>query len=258
MKEHISIIGGGIGGLCTAVALQQRGIKVRVFERNPETITAGAGIVISANALKSLEFLGLKESVQASGFAQDDCTVFSEAGKVLTSLNYQESQLPNYTFILRSQLSEILASALHPDTIIYSRKLVDFSHNSENAIMHFEDGTSEETDYMIGSDGIFSAVRRKLLPHKQLRYAGYTCWRGISDPCPYYKKSNSNEIAFMEYEKQRLHRTRKVVQESWALGKVAQIDIPLLCSLRNQVLKLTPNAIRQNHLKSLFELDAEF
>jgi 2-polyprenyl-6-methoxyphenol hydroxylase-like FAD-dependent oxidoreductase len=47
---HVSIIGGGIGGLAAACALQRQGIEVTVFERNPELREIGAGLTLWASA----------------------------------------------------------------------------------------------------------------------------------------------------------------------------------------------------------------
>src|SRR5260221_13823310 len=60
---HVSIIGGGIGGLATASALQRQGIQVTLFERNPELREIGAGLTLWANGVQMLRHLGLADAL---------------------------------------------------------------------------------------------------------------------------------------------------------------------------------------------------
>jgi 2-polyprenyl-6-methoxyphenol hydroxylase-like FAD-dependent oxidoreductase len=59
------IIGGGIGGLATAIALTQIGFTVEVFERVTLLREVGAGLSLWANAIKALDYLGLASAVRA-------------------------------------------------------------------------------------------------------------------------------------------------------------------------------------------------
>ena len=63
----IIIVGAGIGGLAAAAALLQRGHKVRVFEQSPQLSEVGAGIQMSANAVKVLDAFGLRRRLEAPG-----------------------------------------------------------------------------------------------------------------------------------------------------------------------------------------------
>ena len=65
---HVAVVGGGIGGLTLAIALEQRGVPVTVFEQAPEFREIGAGVALSANATRHLRRLGL-------GDALDDVSV---------------------------------------------------------------------------------------------------------------------------------------------------------------------------------------
>src|SRR5258708_13293048 len=60
---HVSIIGGGIGGLATPCALQRQGIQVTLLERNPELREIGAGLPLAPNALQLLRQLGLADAL---------------------------------------------------------------------------------------------------------------------------------------------------------------------------------------------------
>jgi 2-polyprenyl-6-methoxyphenol hydroxylase-like FAD-dependent oxidoreductase len=64
-KRRVVIIGGGIGGLTTAIALRSSGMDVHVYEQAPELGEVGAGVGLWPNAFRALERLGLIEKVLA-------------------------------------------------------------------------------------------------------------------------------------------------------------------------------------------------
>jgi len=67
IKPRILIVGAGIGGLTAAIALRRVGMGVEVFERAAELKEIGAGIVLSANAMRVLQHLGLMQQVVNRG-----------------------------------------------------------------------------------------------------------------------------------------------------------------------------------------------
>ena len=68
---RITIVGGGIGGLTAALALQHFGFRVRVFEQAHELREIGAGVTITPNAMHALNFLGVGERVAKEAGAPD-------------------------------------------------------------------------------------------------------------------------------------------------------------------------------------------
>src|SRR2546427_11099243 len=67
MVSQIIIAGGGIGGLTLAVALRRRGVHVTCLERMPDLEQGGAGLALSANAMRELARLGLESAAVAAG-----------------------------------------------------------------------------------------------------------------------------------------------------------------------------------------------
>ncbi|WP_210365723.1 FAD-dependent monooxygenase [Bacillus sp. REN3] len=177
----ISIIGGGISGLSTAIALQKNGFKAIVYEKDAAYTGPDSGIVLSGNAIRSFMAMGIGEALLSLGVATDTCTLKTETGKVIASFDYHSpSNIPNYLFIQRSVLHRVLTDALHPDSLHYGKQLSDFSQEGSKKVkLMFEDGTSEETDCLIGCDGGHSLIRKKLIPGSKLTYSGFSCWRGM-------------------------------------------------------------------------------
>ena len=183
-SEKITIIGASFGGLSTAIALQQLGVEVQVFESSPNRTSIDAGIILGANAMNVLNILGIGEKILAAGYTQDSYTLFSSNGKVLASSNYVDPVVPTYTGIYRTKLLDILISRLQPRTLFYNKKLTHFEESTDGLQLFFEDGTSEATNYLIAADGIHSTIRKQLLPNHSLRFAGFTSWRGLIKNCP--------------------------------------------------------------------------
>ena len=108
---NISILGGGIGGLSTAIALTQAGFDVSVYERHSRPSEIGAGIVCWPNASFVLEQLGVLDNVAQVSGALNSMNRFSDTGEAIGSLNIHElnrlMKHPSYS-ILRKDLIKIL------------------------------------------------------------------------------------------------------------------------------------------------------
>ena len=81
---RVVIIGAGIGGLTTALALKQKGLDVAVYERTAVLTDVGAGISLWPNALKALYQLGLRPALDGVSFVSMDGALRSRGGTVLS------------------------------------------------------------------------------------------------------------------------------------------------------------------------------
>src|SRR5690606_10530502 len=82
----------------------------------------------------------------------------------------------------RAELHEALLEELDPAQVITNKKAIGVEYLNDDKInIRFADGTQHITDILIVADGIHSAIRQQLLPESTIRYAGYTCWRGVID-----------------------------------------------------------------------------
>lgn len=183
----ILIIGGGIGGLTTAIALQRKGISVQVFENAAEFKSLGAGIILAANAMKALEVMGLSEVIKSAGKLLKEGSILNDKGTVLSKVNVEEVTrqfgLHNFT-IHRADLHQLLLSQLQPGTVVYQKRCVDVTQDATSVTATFADGSSATADCLLASDGVHSVIRQKLLPASTIRYAGYTCWRAVVQADP--------------------------------------------------------------------------
>jgi len=180
--DKISILGAGIGGLCTAIALQRMGFEVKVYESAPEIKPLGAGLVLAANAIKALKELDLDHKVIPQGKQLDRFIILDEEGKTITQTDTSKVReiygIDNFT-IHRADLHQILLEELKPESLMLGKTLQAIHQTDKSTTLAFADGTLVETEFLIAADGINSVVRQTLVPQSKKRYSGYTCWRGV-------------------------------------------------------------------------------
>jgi 2-polyprenyl-6-methoxyphenol hydroxylase-like FAD-dependent oxidoreductase len=184
MTRQITIIGGGIAGLTTAIALNKTGIKTIVFEAASDIKAIGAGLGLGANAMIAFDRLGIKDEVMQSGRVLPFFSVYDQQGKLITRTESARLSarygVDNFT-IHRAELHQLLLSKLDAQTVHTNKKVIDIEQKENSILVKFQDGSSHETEYLIAADGIHSPIRTKLLPDVEPRYSGYTCWRAVID-----------------------------------------------------------------------------
>jgi len=181
---NIAIIGGGIGGLCAAVTLQKQGFSVQVYEANTMFQPVGAGIGIGSNAMQALMEIGVGEDIFANGHVLHTQVFQNQDGKSLNTIDFSVLKKlygqENIT-IHRADLHRTFLEALKPNTLHHNKKCISVEQNDNQVMVYFEDGTTITADLLLAADGIHSSIRQQFLPASVPRYAGYTCWRGITE-----------------------------------------------------------------------------
>jgi 2-polyprenyl-6-methoxyphenol hydroxylase-like FAD-dependent oxidoreductase len=183
-KLNIGIIGGGIGGVATAVALHRAGIEATVYERATEFREVGAGMMLWPNATRVLKELGLLERVAALSGPSQHFLLRSSAGRILMDIALGRFDVPALC-TRRSDLLDALLSALPPARIRLGHDFVSFEQRKDGVRVNFSGsmsggGVSAEHDFVIGADGVRSRVRSQLLGVLEPIYRGYTIWRGLA------------------------------------------------------------------------------
>jgi len=192
------IVGGGIGGLVTALKLHRVGVSVRVFE-SVETIKAlGVGINLLPHAVRVLTELGLSEELEKTGLPTRELIYVNKFGSKI----WQEDRgvhagyrWPQYS-IHRGRLQMLLLKAvkeqLGEDAVLTGHHLLSFEQNEDSVLAHFENKKTGEhigsytADVLIAADGIHSTVRKFYYPNEGLpKYSGRILWRGITESTPF-------------------------------------------------------------------------
>jgi len=185
-RRRVLIAGGGIGGIATALALQQQGIDSVIFERAPHLRDGGAGLHIFTNGMLALARLGVADQVAKIAPAQSVCHFATSTGRVIGQYpvgQFVERYGQPTVAISRSHLHGILRDAVTAP-IITGAEVTGYTEHPHGVSLHFADGTTENGDLLIGADGIRSAVRTQLLGPQPPDYTGYIAWRGHAKMSP--------------------------------------------------------------------------
>lgn len=177
------LIGGGIGGLCTAIGLQQRDIQPQIYEQAKQLRPVGAGIGLGPNAMDILDRLGLAEKIQKQGSEIERVQIRNADDTVLLEHSPRENENgSDYPSIClhRSDLQKALVDDLNEDRINLGKECVGISQYEHGIAVQFSDGTTVDADVLIGADGIHSVVRNEIRPDISLRDSGQVAYRGIA------------------------------------------------------------------------------
>jgi salicylate hydroxylase len=182
----ISIVGGGIGGLSAALALQHFGYRVRVFEQARELREVGAGVAISPNAMHALNFLGVGERIaKEAGPAGAYVSRHFQTGEVLrvrVQTDFVERFGAAYHQVHRVDLHAALAHAVcgnDPDCIFLDHRFEGLTQDSGYAIARFTNGRTFRSDVLIGCDGGASEVRACVFGDEAVNYTGQVAFRAL-------------------------------------------------------------------------------
>jgi 2-polyprenyl-6-methoxyphenol hydroxylase-like FAD-dependent oxidoreductase len=180
--QRAIIVGAGIGGLATAVALARRGWRIEILERAAAVGEAGSGLTLWANGLRALDRIGLGDLVRERAMADTDAGIRRPDGRWLTRTDTAELErrFGEVVMIPRADLFEILSSAVPAETVRLGCTVTGVEHADDQVEVVHSGGVSS-ADLVIGADGIHSAVRQTVFPGAPApRYAGYTAWRMIT------------------------------------------------------------------------------
>ena len=366
----VGIVGAGIGGLTTAIALSRVGIEAQVFERAPEFLELGAGITLWPNATRVLIDLGLGDALSRKGRRFERGFIRTPDGNLLSSSSpaASERQLNAPAIAIhRADLHALLADALPDHTVQLGAECQNVIEHADGIELQFANGAAQNFDVVVGADGIRSVIRRHVLGDVALRYSGYTAWRGVAtradvaetsetwgcgarfgivplaDGRVYWfatkntppssgrssgqRKENPRQLfrqwhdpigplieatpddailhndiydipplgqwsrgrtvllgdaahpttpnlgqgacmaiesayvlageltkggdssaAFQRYERRRMPRTARITNESWKIGRIAQIENRVACALRNLAVRLTPSSVAEKQI----------
>jgi 2-polyprenyl-6-methoxyphenol hydroxylase-like FAD-dependent oxidoreductase len=181
--SKVLIVGGGIGGLSSAIALTSRGVDVEIVEQNPRWDVYGVGIIQPGNAMRALHQLGLLDEALEAGFAMDGDRFFLANGTQLTDSDFPRIVGPEYpglNGITRPRLHEILTGAVKRSgvKVTLGHRVASLTQDETGAEVELTDGSTGRYDVVIGADGVFSQIRTMVFPEApQPRYTGQTVWR---------------------------------------------------------------------------------
>jgi salicylate hydroxylase len=181
---RIAIVGGGVGGLAAALALERRGAEIVACEQSPALNEIGAGLNLSPNALMALRALGVEEAVIALGCESDFLTIRSwKSGRIISRMRRgafrQQFGAPQLS-VHRADLLDVLRRALKAVDFRLGARCISVAARDRGGVARLADGGEIEADIIVGADGIHSVVRESLFGPAAPRFTGCICWRGMA------------------------------------------------------------------------------
>ena len=177
--RSVAIIGAGLGGLTLALSLNRFGINPKLYELRTPDYDFGGAIMLSPNALRILDKLGVYERVKSKGYSFENLTFTKDHTHENTGV-YHFGQKEKYGYqalrIYRKDLIAEMRQIVHERgiTIEYGRKYTSILSEDENGVRFaFDDGSSETAELLVGADGIHSKVRQYILPDTVPTYSGF-------------------------------------------------------------------------------------
>ena len=163
------IIGAGIAGPVTAMFLTRAGIEAELYEAWPYSTGIGGGLQIAPNGMHVLAELGVADELIRNGSIAESFDFYSQGGKKLGSLNQNMQQRFGQPAVnmCRATLNETLIDKAWASnvSVFFEKRLVKIEDRSDQRVIaYFADGTTAEGDFVIGADGVHSAVRRHVIP----------------------------------------------------------------------------------------------
>ncbi|MFG1928557.1 FAD-dependent monooxygenase [Cryptosporangium sp. NPDC048952] len=167
-----AVVGAGIGGLATTIALRREGWDVTVLERWPRIVDLGTAIGLWPDAQRALDRLGVGDRIRAVGIPYTSGLVRTKSGRMIAALPLRRIEKRGGAPVLmvpRTTLIRTLADAV-PADIVRTGVTVDDP-----------EALRREYDLVVGADGYRSAVRAAYFPEVRTRYLGITAIRGVVD-----------------------------------------------------------------------------
>ncbi|MBL0423415.1 FAD-dependent monooxygenase [Ramlibacter sp. AW1] len=185
----VLVVGGGVGGVCTALALGRQGRRVRLLEQANQIGAIGYGVQIGPNVLPMLERLGLAQAVLAKAYLPSEILLYElNTGEKLIEIPLRTPQFGRryanspYMAIHRVDFHELLLAACraHPNIDLnQSTTVVAYRNAYDSVTAVTEDGRAIEGCALIAADGLRSRLRAQMHPQDKPRETGYVAHRTI-------------------------------------------------------------------------------
>ncbi|WP_233549519.1 FAD-dependent oxidoreductase [Lysinibacillus yapensis] len=182
-KLRVAVIGGGIGGAATAVALKSIGIRADLYEQASEIKEVGAGVGMRPPTVNYFKKWGIYGEIERKSSRSDYMEVVAANGDVLVRERWplltDNPEEKWARLVHRADLIEIFLNQLPTDSIHLGHRLDKIIDHGNYAEVHFENGRSIEADLVIGADGIRSEVRSQLFSDTKPIYSGTHAYRAV-------------------------------------------------------------------------------
>ncbi|NUG01451.1 salicylate 1-monooxygenase [Acinetobacter oleivorans] len=248
MNTHIriAVVGGGIAGLALASNLSKNAhLDVQMFESAPQFSEIGAGISFGANAVKAIELLGLANEYHA--IADKVSPPFQDVwfqwrnGYTDEYLSASIATGVGQSSVHRADFLDAIIPHMPAQNVHFSKRLEAIEEQDDQVILHFNDGSQHECDYLIGADGIRSVARQYVLASHHLppvhpRFSGTWAYRGIISYASFKEalQQINGDTDLADIPQMLLGKDKHIL--TFPIRKGEQINIVAFCSNREDTV----------------------
>ncbi len=245
MTKKALIIGGGIGGLTTALSLHRAGVDVAVFESVSDIQALGVGINVLPHAVRILDGLGLREALERTAILTSTLRFHSKQGQFIWAeplgleAGYDYPQYSIHRGELQAALLDAVRQRLGDHVIRAGHHLERFEETGSTVGATFIDKRTGarvgeyEGDILIGADGIWLQVRAQLYPDEGPPvYSGQMLWRGVTEADPVFDgrsviMAGSNDLKAVIYPISEVSRQQGKSMLNWVAERQPPGALPL-------------------------------
>ncbi len=184
-EKNAIVVGAGIGGLTTGLALVRHGWRVQLLEAASALQEVGAGLQLSPNAMRVLDALGVGEAVRAASFEPEALELrLGRSGRQVFRIPTGEAARARwgapYLHIHRADLIGTLATALEaaaPGQISLNAAVEAYTQKAGEVQITLASGDQLAAQLVVGADGIHSKLREQMLGPDAPHFTGNIAWR---------------------------------------------------------------------------------
>jgi 3-hydroxybenzoate 6-monooxygenase len=186
-RPPVLVVGGGIGGLATALALSRKGIPVQVLEQAPEFKEIGAGIQLGPNVFRMFEVLGLTEQMFhwaafPEGLEFRDSITTETIVDLKIDKRFHDKYHAPYGVIHRADMLNVILDACKNSSLIKlatSQKVISIDDTGDGVAVKTETGETYRGAALVGCDGLWSTVREKIVGDGKPVVSGHIAYRAV-------------------------------------------------------------------------------
>ena len=237
----VLVIGGGIGGLTLALALQRVGIGVKVFEAAEEIKPVGVGVNLLPHSTKILASFGLLSTLEKAAVTTKEAVFFNRFGQRIFAeplgrfAGYDEPQVSIHRGDLQMTLLDALKHEVGEESIVTGARCVNFGQDADGVTAYLTDERSrrqftERGDVLISAEGIHSEVRKRFFPSEgPPRYSGVNMWRGVTKWSPILTGASMIRAGWLANGKMVIYPIRNDIdgEGRQLINWVAEIETPV-------------------------------
>lgn len=181
---RVVVVGGGIGGTATALAMLREGLDPLVIEQAPVLAEVGGGLVVAPNAMKALRYLGCTDRIHELGVRAEETRYFdlNTGAQIFSSrLGRPAAEVfGEYQHTMhRADLLDAIVSGLPAANVRLGVKVEDVTESADCVVVRLDSGETLEADLVVGADGIRSRVRAGLVGEVEPQFTGLLGWRAL-------------------------------------------------------------------------------